>query len=99
RVGRLPPRALRWSGMRWSLSLCECASTPPFAPRHGVLANEEDPVEATIGKIVVGRCRLALDQFRARMNIVDRQAAAAVVSVPNHHFGRAGRERAFHGGV
>ena len=33
------------------------------------------------------------------MDVFDGEAAAAVVPVPNHHFGGAGRDRAFHRGI
>src|SRR5581483_6569847 len=55
---------------------------PAFGAGHGVLSDEEDTVVGAVGKVVVRRCRSALDQFRSRVDLVDGETAAAVVAVP-----------------
>src|SRR5689334_23363363 len=57
--------------------------------RHGVLADEHDAVVQVVGKIVVGRCRLALNQFRGGFDLVYRERSAAVVSVPDDNLARS----------
>src|SRR5690349_19959129 len=67
--------------------------------RHGVLADEHDTVVQMVGKIVVGRRRLALNQFRGGFDLVDGERSAAVVSVPDYDLARSPCAGASDGGV
>src|SRR5262249_8911071 len=66
---------------------------------HGVLADEHHAVVESFGQIVIRGRGASLDQPRARVNLVDGERAAGVVTVPNYYFTGSGFERARHGGI